>query len=161
GGAGCDDSQTVGAIRDKYLALGGCGSGLGAPITDERPSADEVGRYNDFQNGAIYWTPQIGAFEIQGDIHARWSALGWEPGLLGHPLTDGTVAPDGAGRYSVFQRGSIYWTPATGAHEIHGAIRDKYKELGWEAGFLGYPITDETRTPDGVGRYNVFENGSV
>jgi hypothetical protein len=34
--------------------------------------------------------------------------------------------------------------------------------LGWERGFLGYPVTDETGTPDGVGRFNHFANdGSI
>src|SRR5262249_42436113 len=39
--------------------------------------------------------------------------------------------------------GSIYWTPGTGAHEVHGIIRDKWAALGWERSYLGYPITDE------------------
>jgi hypothetical protein len=158
-GGGCNDSLTVGAIRDHYLALGGCGSVLGAPTTEERPSADGVGRYNDFQAGSIYWTPQIGAFEIHGDIHAKWASLGWETGLLGYPLTDETGAPDKVGRYNVFQYGSIYWTPATGAHEVHGAIRDKYKDLGWEAGSLGYPVSDEYAVSGG--RRSDFQHGSL
>jgi hypothetical protein len=33
--------------------------------------------------------------------------------------------------------------------------------MGWEAGFLGFPTTDETTTPDGIGRYNHFEGGSI
>jgi uncharacterized protein with LGFP repeats len=28
--------------------------------------------------------------------------------------------------------------------------------MGWETGPAGYPNTDETATPDGVGRYNHF-----
>jgi uncharacterized protein with LGFP repeats len=28
--------------------------------------------------------------------------------------------------------------------------------MGWETSFLGYPITDESITPDGIGRYNHF-----
>ncbi|GAB16036.1 hypothetical protein ARGLB_105_00010, partial [Arthrobacter globiformis NBRC 12137] len=34
---------------------------------------------------------------------------------------------------------SIYWSPKTGAHEVHGAIRAKWAALGWEKGPLGYP----------------------
>jgi uncharacterized protein with LGFP repeats len=52
--------------------------------------------------------------------------------------------------------GSIYWTPWTGAHEIHGEIRDKWKALGWERSPLGYPVTDQTATPDGRAAYNHF-----
>src|SRR5207302_49498 len=68
---------------------------------------------------------------------------------------------DGVGRYNHFQGGSIYWTPGTGAHEVHGAIKDKWASMGWERSFLGYPVTDETGTPDGVGRYNHFQGGSI
>ncbi|TVT17458.1 hypothetical protein FNH05_36025, partial [Amycolatopsis rhizosphaerae] len=43
-----------------------------------------------------------------------------------------------------------------------GAIRDRWAALGWEAGPLGYPTTDELATPDGVGRYNHFSGpGSI
>lgn len=67
--------------------------------------------------------------------------------------------PLSAGSVQQFQRGSIYHSGATGAHEVHGAIRDRWSGLGWENGALGYPGTDELGTPDGVGRFNHF-NGS-
>jgi len=44
---------------------------------------------------------------------------------------------------------------------VHGAIRDEWSSLGWERSFLGYPVTDETVAPDGVGHYNHFQNGSI
>src|SRR5690606_30198499 len=122
---------------------------------------DGAGRYNVFQGGSIYWHPSTGAFEVHGAIREKWAELGWEAGLLGYPLTDELKTPDGGGRFNHFQNGSIYWTPQTGAHEVHGAIRDKWAETGWEAGPLGYPTTDESKTPDGVGRFNHFQNGSI
>lgn len=45
--------------------------------------------------------------------------------------------------------------------QVGGAIGGKYHALGGAGGFLGKPITDETGTPDGVGRYNHFEGGSI
>src|SRR5262249_294006 len=60
-----------------------------------------------------------------------------------------------------FQGGSVYWTPQTGAHEVHGAIRDKWASLGWERSSLGYPVSDETAAADGVGRYSLFQGGAV
>lgn len=43
-----------------------------------------------------------------------------------------------------------------------GAIRAKYESLGGCGSFLGAPITAETATPDGIGRYNHFQNnGSI
>lgn len=53
--------------------------------------------------------------------------------------------------------GSIYWTPATGAHEVHGPIRAKWAELNWEKGSLGYPVTDEYAVTGG--RESEFQKG--
>lgn len=44
---------------------------------------------------------------------------------------------------------------------VIGEIAAKYKALGGEKGFLGKPLIPETGTPDGVGRYNHFEGGSI
>ena len=44
---------------------------------------------------------------------------------------------------------------------VSGPIRDKWGELGWELSALGYPTTDTLTTPDGVGRYNLFQGGSI
>ena len=93
-------------------------------------------------------------------IRQKWRELGAESGFLGAPQTEEQVCPDGRGHYIHFAGGSVYWTPETGAHAIHGAIREKWAALGWETcSFLGYPITDETATPDGLGRFNHFERG--
>ncbi|HNV33618.1 MAG TPA: hypothetical protein PKK81_11820, partial [Nitrospira sp.] len=153
--------EVHGLIRDRWAKLGWERSFLGYPLTDETTTPDRIGRYNHFQGGSIYWTPATGAHEVHGAIRGRWASLGWERSFLGYPLTDETTTPDRIGRYNHFQGGSVYWTPATGAHEVHGAIRGKWASLGWERSFLGYPLTDETTTPDGVGRYNHFQGGSV
>ena len=49
-----------------------------------------------------------------------------------YPVNDETATPGGGvGRYNHFQCGSIYWKPATGAHEVHGAIRNLWAGMGW------------------------------
>lgn len=144
------------AIEQKYQQLGGERSFLGAPTTPERVAPDGAGRYRHYRGGSIYWHPKTGAFEVHGEIRRKWEKLGWERSFLGYPLTDETATPDKVGRFNHFQGGSIYWHPQTGAHEVHGAIRAKWKALGWERSFLGYPKTDETATPDGAGRFNHF-----
>src|SRR5664280_2102801 len=83
---------------------------------------DGVGRFNHFQAGAVYWTPPTGAHEVRGAIRDLWASLGWERSALGYPVTDETGTPDGVGRFNGFQGGAVYWTPRTGAHEVHGAI---------------------------------------
>lgn len=152
-----------GAIRDHYNSLGGPGGFLGYPTTDETTTPDGAGRYNHFQNhGSIYWTPNMGAWSIHGAIRDKWASMGWEAGVMGYPTTDETGTPDGVGRFNHFTgtgASSIYWTPNTGAHAVIGAIHAEWAATGWELGPMGYPITDETVTPDGYGRYNHFSHG--
>jgi uncharacterized protein with LGFP repeats len=122
-----------------------------------------VGRFNHFQNGSIYWTQATGAWEVHGNIRNKWEALGWETGVLGYPVTDEMTTPDGIGRYNHFRKGttegSIYWTPTTGAWEVHGLIREKWKSLGWETSALGYPVSDEYAVTGG--RESEFQKGYI
>ena len=96
---------------------------------------------------------------VVGKIAEHYDALGGCGSILGAPITGERGTPDGIGRYSVFEKGSIYWTPSLGAHEVHGRIRDAWAQAGWEAGALGYPISDEHA--DGDGRRSDFEHGSI
>jgi LGFP repeat len=89
-------------------------------------------------------------------ISDKYAALGGSGGFLGTPAGPESPTPDGVGAFQHYQFGSIYWTPTTAAHEVHGAIHEKWSALGWES--FGYPSTDETGTPDGVGRFNHFHN---
>jgi hypothetical protein len=52
------------------------------------------------------------------------------------------------------------WSPETCAHEVHGTILGRWVELGREAGF-GFPLTNETATPDDRRRFNHFTGGSI
>ena len=149
------------AIDDKYAELGGPGGWLGPPVDEgagsaEMDTADRRGRTRDFQNGSIFWTPQTGAHEVHGAIRVKWAQLGnW----LGYPVTDELGTPDGRGRFNHFENGSIYWTPETGPHEVHGAIRDRWASMGWERSFLGYPTSDESPMPGG--RVSHFQGGDI
>jgi hypothetical protein len=148
-------------IAGKYQNYAGADGNLGASTSAESGAPDGVGRFQHFQGGSIYFTPSTCAHEVEGSIHAEWSAIGWEKSPLGYPVTDETTTPDGIGRYNHFQSGSVYWTPYTGAHEVHGSIRAQWSSMGWELSSLGYPLSDETDEVDGSGRFNVFEHGSI
>jgi hypothetical protein len=148
------------AIDLKYQSMGGASSFLGAPATPETACPDGVGRYRHYAHGSIYWTAATGAHEVHGLIRGKWSALGYEQGKLGYPGTDETALANGA--YSIFQGGVILWKGgAAEAFAVQGAIQSRYVSLGSEGGVLGFPVTDERPLPDGVGRYNHFEGGSI
>jgi beta-N-acetylhexosaminidase len=158
--------EVHGAIYVHYRALGGPAGVLGFPLTDERITADGVGRYNHFGGvggGSIFWTPSTGAHEVHGDIRQHWAQLSWERGPLGYPVTDTLVSPDRAGRYNHFNGSggaAIYWSPSTGAHAIRGAIYLRWAQLGWETGALGYPVSDEYGISEGR-REQDFQHGSL
>jgi LGFP repeat/Glycosyl hydrolase family 26 len=154
-------SEVHGAIRGTWAGLGWERGPAGYPLSSENRTPDQIGAYNLFQGASIYWSPASGAQQIQGAIRTVWSSLGWEGGFLGYPVTSETSAPDRVGRYNAFQGGSIYWSPASGAHEVHGAIRESWAAMGYERSSLGYPVTSESTAPDQVGRYNVFQGGAV
>jgi hypothetical protein len=147
--------EVHGAILAKWSALGRIGSLLGYPVSDETDAGDQHGRFSVFQRGVIYWTPTTDAHEVHGAILERWSAAGRQAGILGYPLTDELDAGGQAGgRFNQFERGIVFWTAQLGAHEAHGAIAQRWLELGGRT--FGFPVTDETATPDGLGRFNDF-----
>jgi len=90
---------------------------LGNPVDEgagaaEMDDGDGRGRSRDYQNGSIFWTPQTGAHEVHGAIHARYQAMNFENSELRFPVSDELAMP--GGRVSRFQRGVITWTPAGG-----------------------------------------------
>ncbi len=170
------------AIDDRYNALGGPTGFLGPPISDEQaigvgPAPVHVRLY---QFGAIYWIVTEHAvghgpfgisqrttqtFEVHGAIWEHYKALGREGSFLGYPTSDETPDSFGTGRLNHFQGGMIYWTGATGAHEVHGAILAEWQALGAERSYIGRPVSDEevwlSEKLDIGGRRNRFEHGEI
>ncbi|GAA2018856.1 hypothetical protein WDZ16_09160 [Pseudokineococcus marinus] len=152
----------VSPITAKWGALGGESGVLGRATTAEQSTpAPREGRYRHFAGGSLYDSPTTEASLVRGTIRDHWAGMGFERSPLGFPTTDEARTPDGKGAYSHFQGGSVYSTAATGAHDVRGGIRDRWAAMGWERSVLGYPTSDETRTPDGRGAYSHFQGGSI
>jgi glucose/arabinose dehydrogenase len=151
----------TGSVLAHYLALGGQLAGIGYPTTDRIGLPDGIGQANHFQRGVIYATQETGAHEVYGGILGRWAELGYEQSYLAYPTSGELGAADGIGRASFFQRGAIYWTMTTGAHEVQGAIYNRWAGLGWNGSYLGYPTTGELNTADGRGKANFFQRGAI
>jgi uncharacterized protein with LGFP repeats len=143
-----------------YAAHGGTAGFLGYPTADEICGLRGDGCYQLFRGGAIYWSPDAGAHVVFGAIAAAWAQQGREGGFLGYPTTDEIVLTRGGGRYQLFQGGAVYWSSATGAHIVFGAIAATWAQQGWEGGFLGYPTTNEIVLARG-GRYQGFQGGTI
>jgi uncharacterized protein with LGFP repeats len=159
----------VGAIRDKWLKLDASGGPLRQPLTNEQPTFDGVGRWQQFQGGIISWHPATGAYSVRGPIGELWLRLGREK--FGYPITDETPTPNHRGSFNHFRAlhlpkdpdGSIYFSKSGGAHAIYGAIRERWAKLGREAGKLGFPTSDEHAVQgavDGSRRVD-FERGDI
>lgn len=155
------NTATANSIDATYNLLGAGRSPLGGRTSGVGRDPRNGGTVGYFQHGAIYDTVGLGVRVVWGEVWNQYGRLGGVTGFLGYPVTNELVLPGGVGRAQIFQGGSIYWSPATGAHEVHGGIRDAWGRTGWERGPLGYPLTDERGTPDGIGRYNHFQGGSV
>ena len=80
--------------------------------------------------------------EANDAITAAWQANGGDTGPLGPK--SGDVYPAGTGFAQNFATGKAFFTPATGAHLMQGAILEKYESLGGPADSdLGFPTIDE------------------
>jgi uncharacterized protein with LGFP repeats len=112
--------EVHGDIRVKWAQLRGTHGFLGYPPTDETGTPDGRGRFNHFEGGSIYWTPDLGPHEVHGDIRAKWQSMGWDRSFLGYPTSDEHSPPaDPHTRISTFEGGDIVWTPESGADPRH------------------------------------------
>lgn len=104
----------------------------------------------------------IVGYTLCGDILDKYDSLGGTSSFLGLPRSSELVNPDGFGRRTMFQGGTIYWSGATGAHPVGGAIGDKWGALGHESQTqpLKYPTSDELFTSRG-GKRQVFQGGTI
>ena len=152
-------SNPLGGITAKYAEVGGPASGLGNPTGNETGGIRDGGSYQNFQGGAIVWSPNSGSQLSVGETRGAWAASGFENGPLGFP-TSGEVPIRNGGVYQNYQGGAILWSPTTGAHISAGAIRDKWAKTGFENGPLGYPTSDQIAIRDG-GLYQNYQGGAI
>jgi uncharacterized protein with LGFP repeats len=153
--------QAVQAILAKAHELS---LGLAQPeslLVQQTPLPRNDGYWQHFERGWVYWSPRTGAHMVTGAIFAKWASLGWEQGFLGFPTSDETTIPDQIGRFNHFEHGSIFQHQQAPPREVHGAIWEKWRELGAERSPLGFPTGDETGTPDRIARCSNFQNGTI
>lgn len=142
------------AIKQKYTDMGG-----GGPLSAVTNTPDG-GRYATFAKWgttvAITWHPSVGAHWFSGAIQAKWDVDGRDV-KYGHAVADQS-AIGSVGAAAAFTKGhSVYFSGATGAHALSGAVRTKYWELGHTTGVAGYPTTDVADIGTG-GQFADFQN---
>ncbi|WP_277606688.1 LGFP repeat-containing protein, partial [Rhodococcus aetherivorans] len=106
----------------------------------------------------VYWPSW---FEVCGAIRDKYNALGGPASFLSYPTSGNIINPGGTGERVTFLNGPIYWSAATGAHPVVNSFLNRWGIHGYEAGWLGYPTTDEIVHADAVGRHQEFQNGAI
>jgi len=136
-----EPANPINPINSVYLAYGGAAGVLGLPIGDEEDTAcaRSPGRRRHY------------AGSVHGPAHGTTAAT--DPTRM---ISCNRPAPA-----KEVVESTISWSARTGAHVVHGQIRELWLQMGAEIGKLGYPISSEEPTPDGRGRQHRFEFGEI
>jgi uncharacterized protein with LGFP repeats len=148
-----------GPLRTRWAALGWERGVLGYPVGGTTCGLRGGGCSQKFQGGSLYASTATAAHFVRGAIRDRWISAGAQSGSLGYPTSDEICGLVHGGCFQTFQHGAVYWSPATGAHRVSGAIRTAWGRTGWERGALGYPVT-EPRTA-GADTVQRFQHGTL
>jgi LGFP repeat len=118
--------EVYGAIRQRWLAIGGPGGTLGYPVQEERPTTDGEGRYQLFERGSISWHPATDAREA---LYRPWAVILCRfKGAAPDPATEGPTEQFYRAAFTPGSGGLIeYWREASlGAIDITGS-----RIFGW------------------------------
>jgi uncharacterized protein with LGFP repeats len=146
-----------GALRQKFWDMGSI-AGLGYPLSDQSFYFPRQGYTVELPNGkTIYWTGQTGAtMLVDGPVKAKYLSMGGIQSDFGFPETDVLDTPVVTGKFAQFQgQVSIFWSEATGAHWISGALRQKFWNSG-SIGHYGLPTSDQLGTGDIWGNNGLY-----
>jgi uncharacterized protein with LGFP repeats len=146
-----------GALAAKYEALGGPAA-LGFPVAHDGATTSGGGATVRLQGGEIFWSPASGAHVVRGALLETYRSLGLQAGPMGFPTGDDTAVP--GGYKTDFQGGGLYWSAATGAKGVRGALAAKYEALGGPAA-LGFPLAHDGPTPTGGGAFVRLQGGEI
>ncbi|WP_246657711.1 GH25 family lysozyme [Arthrobacter yangruifuii] len=134
-----------GPVRTAYQKQGFESGTLGYPTGGQVCGIRDNGCYQNYQGGAILWSPATGAQPSpNGAIRTAYQKQGFENGGLGYPTSGEVCGIKDNGCYQNYQGGAITWTKSVGAHPTAGEIRRKWQSTGFEKGVLGYPTADES-----------------
>ena len=111
----------------------------------------------EYENGYIYWTEKMGAWDISGGILVAWKDISKD---FGYPTSSELVDKNGT-VYQTFEKGSIYWDTKTGAWPIRSFAEKKWLELGGLKSKLGKLMNDGYCGLVNDGCYQAFETGNI
>lgn len=149
--------KTVGDIKKYLKGYPAIAKAAGHCQTDEY--AVPGGRAQNFEHGRIFWSPGTGAVLVKGKVDEAYKKMGSSGSVLGLPVDEEHKTHDKRGYYQDFQGGRLYWSFRNGAHWVRGTILDKYRQMGYTSGKLGWPTSNEKATKKGA--VSSFEHGRI
>jgi uncharacterized protein with LGFP repeats len=119
--------------------------------------------WSDFRT-AVRYDPGNRLLIAVPAISAKRAEHAW----LGDAVTVHTQVGEAEVYRREYERGTVYWSQHTGAHEVHGEIAARWRAAGGEASLLGLPTTDELRIDSALDANGAptagcshFEGGSI
>ncbi|NCU34013.1 hypothetical protein EOM27_01655 [Candidatus Saccharibacteria bacterium] len=147
----------IGDISKRYQAIGGINSILGVSLDKEW--CDNQSCFQQFKNGYIIGSPKTGYWENNNLFRSRYGSLGYEKGSMGYPIGS-QYSTINNGISQQYQHGYFIGSPKTGYWENKGLVRNRYGQLGYEHGKMGFPIGPEHSTVNS-GFYQAYETGYI
>ena len=152
--------EVKGNMGVEWRSIGAEKSVIGKPIANEVCdwTQGRVNCYQNFENGAISWTPSTGAHYTTGAIRKEWARRNYEHGVLGYPIEDEKKLSNDW-KYQRFQNGDIWSRGTKESRIVLYNLRDSfYKNGGYSS--LGGPVADEESMGRGWWR-QCFQYGDV
>lgn len=152
--------EVKGDMGVEWRSIGAEKSVIGKPIANEVCdwTQGRVNCYQNFENGAISWTPSTGAHYTTGTIRKEWARRNYEHGVLGYPIEDEKKLLNDW-KYQRFQNGDIWSHGTKESRIVLYNLRDSfYKNGGYSS--LGGPVADEENMGRGWWRQR-FQYGDV
>ena len=146
-------------INDVYARYGGEGGILGRRVSSLAMNYYSGMGWVEFEHGYIVGNKDHGYHVSMGAIREKWASQRFEFGALGFPIGDISFNEATGIEWQEFEHGFIVGNREHGYYVSMGAIREKWKELKFEYGALGFPKSDIIDDDDG--RYQEYDGGKI
>lgn len=135
-----------GTFNNAYKSVKYEKGSLGYPTSEIKKFKNiKGGEYQNFEKGMITYSKSTGARVTTSTMMKKWKSLGADKSAAKLPSGNMKCGLKNAGCVQSFQGGSIHWSKKSGAHftKKNGSIQKAWKQVKYENGKLGYPISDE------------------
>jgi uncharacterized protein with LGFP repeats/GH25 family lysozyme M1 (1,4-beta-N-acetylmuramidase) len=152
-----------GPIRTAWQQSGFENGPLGYPTSGQFCGLRNGGCFQNFEGGTVMWSPGTGArLMTSAPVNSAWGKTGFENGSLGYPTSAVICGLKDSGCFQNFEKGSIMWTPASGANPMNtGPIQAAWARQRYENGPLGYPTSAQNCTLNNTNCTQTFQGGTI